>query len=120
MDLEPESLWVHVHDASDEALHDAELAVDADHDEHEEEDDGPDTAASHLEHDLGVGDEDEAGAAVDHVLHRHPLVVSHVAEDAEGDHPSQETGAGVHEACDDGVLIMPASNFVLQHNRPAP
>lgn len=112
----PERLWVHVHDASDEALHDAELAVDANHDEHEEEDDSPDTAASHLEDDLGVGDEHEARATIDHVLHRHPLVVSHVAEDTEGDHPGQKTRPGVHEAGDNSVLIMSSySNFVSQH-----
>ena len=32
--------------------------------EHEEEDDGPDGAAGQLEHDLGVGHEDQARARV--------------------------------------------------------
>ena len=102
---EPQSLWVHVHDPCDETLHDAELAVDTDHHEHEEEDDGPDAAARHLEDNLGVGDEDEAGPTVDNISDRNPLVVSHVSEDAEGDHPGQETGPGVHKAGDDGVLM---------------
>ena len=79
----------------------------------EEEDDGPDTAAGHLEDNLWVGDEDEAGAAVHHVLHRHPLVVGHVPEDAEGDDPGQEAGAGVHKAGDDGVLINDQSLTLL-------
>ena len=41
---------------------------------------------------------------VDHTLHGHGLVVRHVAEDAEGDHPGQEAGPRVHEAGDHRVL----------------
>ena len=54
--------------------------------QHEEEDDGPEGASSHLEDNLRVGDEDESGAAADHLLHLHALVVRHVAQDTERHH----------------------------------
>ena len=82
-----------VHNAGDESLDVTELAVDTDHHEHEEEDDGPDAPARHLEDNLGVGDEDEAGTTADDLLHLHALVVRHMAKDTEGHHPSKETSS---------------------------
>ena len=57
--LWPQLLRPHVNDASDEGLNDAELGVDADGDQHEEEDHRPDGAPwqlqHHLEDDYGDG-----------------------------------------------------------------
>ena len=64
--------------------------LNTDH-QHEEENYGPKRPSRHLEDNLRVGDEHEARAAVDDLLDLHPLVVSHVAEDTEGDHPSKQT-----------------------------
>ena len=60
--------------------------------QHQEENDGPNWSSSHLKDDLGVGDEHEAGPAVDDLLDLHPLVVRHVPEDTEGDHAGEQTG----------------------------
>ena len=87
--LLPESFRIHVHNTSDQALHNTELTVNSNDNQHEEEDDSPDTATGHLQHHLGVGDEDQAGATVDHLLHLHTLVMSHVTQNTEGDNTSQ-------------------------------
>ena len=61
-------LWPHVNDASDEGLNDAELGVDTNGDQHEEEDHRPDRAPWQLQHHLqdayGGGVIDEAKKVV--------------------------------------------------------
>ena len=41
-----------------------------------------------------------------YLLHIHPLVVGHVAEDAEGDGAGQEAGGGVDQASDHRVPVI--------------
>ena len=51
-----------VHHGRDEALHGAELGVEAKEEQHEEEAAGPEGGERHLENSAGVGQESEAGA----------------------------------------------------------
>ena len=85
-----------VHNAGDERLHVAELAVDAEDEEHHKEDGGPEDGAGQREHQVRVGEENlgkdsvnwtsqnilglyQAGAAVDNLVDGCLLDVGHVA-----------------------------------------
>ena len=59
--LRPEILGKLVHHGRDEALHGAELRVQAEEEQHEEEAAGPEGRERHLEDSAGVGEESEAG-----------------------------------------------------------
>ena len=96
-----------VHDAGDKGLNVAELTVDAEDKEHHKEDGGPDDGAGEGEDEVRVGEEDEAGAGVDHVVDGGAGDESHVAEDGEDEDPRQQAGRGVHDAGDDGVPDRP-------------
>ena len=58
-------IWQHleIYDALDDALERAELRVQAEREEHEEEEDGPQVAPGELVHRLSEQDESQAGAA---------------------------------------------------------
>ena len=58
----PEVLWVLVHQGSDDALHGAELGVEAEEHEHEEEETAPEGGEGHLQHGRRVGQEGQARA----------------------------------------------------------
>ena len=58
----PEVLGVLVHQGSDDALHGAELGVEAEEHEHEEEEAAPEGREGHLQHGRRVGKEGQAGA----------------------------------------------------------
>ena len=92
-----------VHNPSHQGLHVTELAVDTEDQQHREEDGGPEDGAGEGEDEVGVGEEDEAGPAVDDIVYGGLLDVSHVAEDGEDQHPRQQAGQGVHYAGDYGV-----------------
>ena len=79
-----------VHNPSDEGLHVTELTVDAEDQQHREEDGGPEDGAGEGEDEVRVGEEDETGPAVDHIVYGGLLDVSHVAQDREDQHPGQE------------------------------
>ena len=55
-------------------------AVDAEREEHEEEDDGPEGRAGHHADGERIGDEYEARSRIGHLLDRLALHVRHVAE----------------------------------------
>ena len=109
----PQSFWIHVHNASHKTFHDAKFTVNANDDQHEEEDDCPDAASSHLEDDLGIGDEDEAGSTVDDILDLDTLIVSHVSKDAEGDNSSKKTCSSVDKTGDDSILYNSYYTFLI-------
>ena len=92
-----------VHDAGHQRLHVAELAVDPQHEQHHEEDGRPDDGAGQGEDEVGVGEEDEAGAGVDDVVDGRARDESHVTQDGEDQHSSQQAGQCVHNAGDDCV-----------------
>ena len=92
-----------VHDAGHQRLHVAELAVDPQHEEHHKEDGRPDHRAGQGENEVRVGEEDETRAGVDDVVDGGAGDESHVAEDGEDKHSSQQAGQCVHDACDDCV-----------------
>ena len=58
----PEVLGVLVHQGSDDALHGAELGVEAEEHEHEEEEAAPEGREGHLQDGRRVGKEGQAGA----------------------------------------------------------
>ena len=95
-----------VHDAGDQGLHVAELAVDAEHEQHDEEDGGPDHRAGQGEHQVGVGEEDEAWSRVDDVVDGGAGDEGHVAEDGEHEDSGQQAGQRVHNARDDRVPVQ--------------
>ena len=95
-----------VHDAGDQGLHVAELAVDAEHEQHDEEDGGPDHGAGQGEHQVGVGEEDEAWSRVDDVVDGGAGDEGHVAEDGEHEDSGQQAGQRVHNARDDRVPVQ--------------
>ena len=51
-----------INDGSDDALHGAELRVEAEEHEHEEEEAAPEGGEGHLEHRAGVGQERKTGS----------------------------------------------------------
>ena len=103
-----------VHNPSHQGLHVTELAVDTEDQQHREEDGGPEDGAGEGEDEVGVGEEDEAGPAVDDIVYGGLLDVSHVAEDREDQHSGQQAGQGVHYAGDYGV---PGNNSQLRAQR---
>ena len=92
-----------VHNPRDERLHVTELTVDTEDQQHHEEDGGPEDGAGQGEDEVGVGEEDQAGPAVDHIVNGGLLYVSHVAEDREDQDPGQQAGQGVDYAGDYSV-----------------
>ena len=99
-----------VHDPRYQSLHVAELAVDPQHEEHHKEDGRPDHRAGQGEHEVRVGEEDQAGAGVDDVVDGGAGDESHVAEDGEDEDASQQAGQCVHNACDDCVPERGSNN----------
>ena len=105
--------WPVVHDAGDESLNVAELGVDAEHQQHDEEYDGPNDRAGKFEHQVGIREEDEAGSGVDHFVDGSFLDVSHVAQNGEDEHAGDEAGHGVDHAGDDGVFVAIVVELVV-------
>ena len=95
-----------VHDAGDQRLHVAELAVDPQHEEHHKEDGRPDHRARQGENEVRVGEEDQAGAGVDDVVDGGAGDEGHVAEDGEHEDSGQQAGQRVHNARDDRVPVQ--------------
>ena len=61
-------LGLEVEHAAEDRLGDGELRVEAEGEEHGEEEDGPEGRPGEAGHQVGVRDEGQAGAALDHVL----------------------------------------------------
>ena len=100
-----------VHNPRDERLHVTELTVDTEDQQHHEEDGGPEDGAGQGEDEVGVGEEDQAGPAVDHIVNGGLLYVSHVAEDREDQDPGQQAGQGVDYA---GDYSVPGNSIELR------
>ena len=100
----PQCLWVHVHNASHQALDNTELTVNSDYNQHEEEDNSPNTTTCHLKNNLWICDEDKPRTTVDNIRHINSLVMSHVTKYTEGYDSSQETCSSVDKTGDNGVL----------------
>ena len=60
-----------------------------------------------------VGEEHEAGAAVNHLVYGGLLDVRHVAQDGEDHHGREEGGEGVDAADDNGVLVAVVVELVV-------
>ena len=58
----PQISWEFIHHGRDETLHGAELGVQAEEHQHEEEAGGPDRGEGHLENRTGVGEESKTGS----------------------------------------------------------
>lgn len=102
-----------VHQAGHERLHPAELRVDTEGQQHDEEEEGPEGRGGDSQDHLGVDEESQAGPGLDHVLHHHALGVSHVAQDGEDHHGREEGGEGVDAADHDGVLVAVVVELVV-------
>ena len=101
-----------VHDASDQGLHVTELAVHPQHQQHHEEDSGPDHGAGEGEDEVWVGEEDQAWPRVDNVVDGGAGDGGHVAQDGEDEDPSEEAGEGVDDTGDDGVPETDSNYYV--------
>lgn len=108
-----QQLWPVVHQSSHQGLHAAELRVDAECEEHHKEKAGPQGGGGDGEHHLGVDQEREAGARLDHIPHLDLLGVGHVAEDGEDDDGREEGGERVDAAHEDGVLVAVVVELVV-------
>ena len=71
------------------------LAVQPNHEDHEEEHDGPEVRDGHLSHGLGIHNKDEARALGDHLLHGFAGRVAHEAQHREDDEASEHRGEAV-------------------------
>ena len=111
--VRPQSLRPVIHKTGHERLHAAELAVDAQGQQHHEEEPRPEGGGSQGEHHLRVDQEGQAGAALHHVPDVHTLGVGHVAQDGEDDGGGEEAGEGVDGADDDGVPVAVLVELVV-------
>ena len=102
-----------VHQAGHQGLHPAELRVDTEGEQHDEEEEGPEGRGGDGQHHLGVHQEGQAGPGLDHVVHQDALGVSHVAQDGEDHHGREEGGEGVDAADDNGVLVAVVVELVV-------
>ena len=80
-----------------EGLHHGELRVEAEAEQHREEEDREDGGARHGREGFRVDDEGESGAALHHLVDPLAGEVRHVAEYREDHHAGQEGGAAVDE-----------------------
>ena len=102
-----------VHQAGHQRLHPAELRVDTEGEQHDEEEEGPEGGGGDGQHHLRVNQESQAGPRLDHVVHHHSLGVRHVAQDGEDHHGGEEGGEGVDAADHDGVLVAVVVELVV-------
>ena len=109
-------MWPVIDDASDKSLDVAELGVDTQNEKHDEEDDGPDDGSGQVEDEVGVRQEDEAGAGVDHVVDGRLLDVGHVPQDGEDQDAGQQAGQRVDDASNDGVPAIKEENIMLKND----
>ena len=56
-----------------------------------------------IKYQVRISEEDEARAAVHHIVYGGLLDVGHVAKDGEDQHACQQAREGVHNAGDDGI-----------------
>ena len=63
--------------------------------QHEEEHEGEERGQLHLGHRVGVGDEGETSARLDHVLHRHAVPLGQNTEDAKDNEAAEDGGERV-------------------------
>ena len=98
-----QQVWPVVDDSGDESFDVAELGVDAQDEEHDEEDGGPNDRAGQVEDQVRIGQEDQSGSGIDDGVDRSLLDVSHVAEDGEDQDTGQQTSRRVDDASDDGI-----------------
>ena len=108
-----QQLWPVVHQPGHQGLHAAELRVYAKSEEHHKEEAGPQGGGGDGEHHLGVDQEREAGARLDHIPHLDVLGVGHVAEDGEDDDGREEGGERVDAAHEYGVLVTVVVELVV-------
>ena len=106
-----------VHQAGHERLRARELAVDAQRQQHHEEESGPEGRGREGEHNLRIDEEGEAGAWLHHVAHLHTLGVSHVPQDGEDDCGREEACEGVDGADDEGVPVAVVMELVVAAQR---
>jgi len=88
-----------------EALHGAELGVQPEEHQHEEEAGGPDRGERHLQHGTGVGEESKTGSGLGHICDIHSLLLSHEAKEGKDDETGEHGGARVDGADNQGVLV---------------
>ena len=79
------------------------LAIESQHDDHEEEQDGPQRRHSHLGHSLGVGDEGQPGAGLRHHGNVRVLLLGHEAQHGEHNEACVQAGERVHTWDQDAV-----------------
>ena len=79
-----------VHQAGHERLHPAELRVDTQGEQHDEEQEGPQGRRGDGQDHLGVDQEGQAGTGLDNIIDQHTFGVSHVAQDGEDHHGGEE------------------------------
>lgn len=92
-----------VHHGRDEAFHGAELAVQPDEQQHDEEQARPERRAGQLQHGGRVGEEGQPRSRGRHLGHRFLLLVRHEAHHREDDEAREDGRRRVDGAHDQGV-----------------
>ena len=85
--------------------HTTHLRVQADGEDHEEEEHGPQLRQGHLGHGLGVHHKDEPGPLGHHLVDGHAGRVGHEAQDGEDDETRKDGRAAVEEWDDQGISV---------------
>lgn len=79
------------------------LAIKAQDEQHQEEEDRPELWHGQTQQGLRVGHERKAGALLDYMIDGHVEVVGHGSEDGECHHSRDQTGDRVHHTHHKGV-----------------
>ena len=102
-----------VHQSCHQRLHSTELRVNAQGEQHDEEEKGPERRWSNGEDDLWVHEEGQAWTTLDHVLDLNTLAGGHVAQNGENDNSREEGSKGVDTADKDGVFVTVVVELVV-------
>jgi len=81
------------------------LRVDANQDDHEKEEHGPEGGEVERHDAGGVGDEEQARAALGHLRHQLALLARHVADEREDDEAGEDARAAVDQADRKGLPL---------------
>lgn len=104
-------LWPLIHQPGDERLDRAELRVDAQHQQHDEEEDRPQIGNRQLGNRLGVDDEGQTRTIGGHLIDARAQLLGHVSEHREDHKAREKTGARTQHAGDDRITIE-ANNII--------
>ena len=102
-----------VHQPADERLHDAELRIEAQQQQHGEEQHAPEDRRVQLQDHLGEDQEGQSGAAANNVVHGDALGLSHEPQDGEDDDGRVEGGERVDAADHEGVPVAVLVELVV-------